>query len=129
MATSPLTTKTVQLKLVYLLLGAGVLFGVGGAIGGVVAAVAMKVIGKGVSTATAAPVPKPRYTRLEFNDAVVGKTTDEVLQLMGKPGGTTGTHPENGTWYYHNICYDPITGKSDQNTIVEFHRNIAVKTY
>ena len=126
MATPPLTTKTVQLKLVYLLLGAGVLFGVGGAIGGVVAAVAMKVIGGKVDAVT---TTKPKYTRIEFNDIVVGKTTEEVLKLVGKPGGTHGTNPEDSTWYYHNICYDPITGRSDQNTIVEFRKNIAVKTY
>lgn len=124
MATLPITAKTVQLKLVYLLLGAGVLFGVGGAIGGVVAAVAMKVIGGKVDAVT---TTKPKYTRVELNAAVVGKTTQEVLRLLGRPTSTDGLDPENTRWRYQYVCYDPVTGKADGWTIVRFVNNAAVK--
>lgn len=124
MATMPLTTKTIQVNVVYLLLGAGVIFGVGGAIGGVVAAVAMKVVGKGASTIAAT---KPKYSRAELNAAVVGKTTQEVLQILGRPYSTDGLDPQNTRWRYQYVCYDPVTDKTDGTTIVRFINNTAVQ--
>jgi len=89
MATLPITAKTVQLKLVYLLLGAGVLFGVGGAIGGVVAAVTTWAVMRRPATAVAVsqPTPKPRqkYTREELKTLAVGKTEKQVIELLGQP--------------------------------------------
>lgn len=124
MATMPLTTKTIQVNVVYLILGAGVLFGIGGAVGGGIAAVAMKVVGRKVDAVATA---KPKYTRAELNAAVVGKTTQEVLQLLGTPSSTDGLDPENTRWRYQYVCYDPVTGKADGWTIVRFVNNSAVK--
>lgn len=65
----------------------------------------------------AAPSSSKVYTRDEFRQAVLGKTPDEVLKLLGKPDRTDEDGPQ---WIYYDRRRDPLTGKIDELTFVRF---------
>lgn len=67
--------------------------------------------------------PKAKVrTREELKTLLVGKTKDEVLQILGKPEKTVET-PAGDVWHYRGITRDPISGKDDLSTWVDFDRN------
>ena len=127
MTTQPISKKTVQLNVVYLILGAGVLFGIGGAVGGGIAAVAMKVVGRKVDAVVnnVQPAPKPKYTREELRGVAIGKNEQEIMEMFGKPKTTSGSGGF-GTWYYDRICYDRVTDKADTFTGLKFQNGVVV---
>lgn len=55
---------------------------------------------------------KPKYTRDEFRNLIVGKTQKEILEILGKPPNSTQDYGDDVNWYYYNTTYDPITGTS-----------------
>lgn len=79
----------------------------------------------GCSQPVASPKPSPvvkasqRLTREDFDKLVIGKTTDEVLRLAGKPDDTTKHSEESESWSYKNIAIDKVTGKTG-SAIVHF---------
>jgi hypothetical protein len=59
------------------------------------------------------------YARAEFKELVMGKTADEVIAAVGKPDRTEAD--EFGTyWHYRGRTTDPVTGKTDPDTRLEF---------
>jgi outer membrane protein assembly factor BamE (lipoprotein component of BamABCDE complex) len=62
---------------------------------------------------------KKTYTRDELTKLLVGKTIDEVKELLGKPYGSSATNVKV-TWYYSEIAYDPDTGEVDILTYIHF---------
>jgi hypothetical protein len=62
-------------------------------------------------------------TRDEFRAKVMGKTPDEVTDLVGKPDSIAGASGASGgvvTWTYRNVSRDPVTGKTDGPVSVHF---------
>jgi len=60
-------------------------------------------------------------TREVFNESVVGKTPNEVLQTIGKPDRTDGDGTNPGDdWFYEQRTADAITGKTDSSAMVVF---------
>jgi outer membrane protein assembly factor BamE (lipoprotein component of BamABCDE complex) len=67
-------------------------------------------------------------TREEFRKLVMGKTKDEVLATVGKPE-FTGSHNSNREfWHYSDLVVDPVNGKRDWRTTVNFEGGIVVST-
>jgi hypothetical protein len=64
-------------------------------------------------------------TRDEFKAKVIGKTTAEVLEAVGKPDSTALSSPGN-YWYYQRKTFDPVTGKNDQTAAVTIEKDKAV---
>lgn len=60
-----------------------------------------------------------KYGRDELKKLLVGKTADEVIQLIGRPMKTTGD-ATSGTWYYKSLTTDEVTGKEDYETYIHF---------
>ena len=125
---SSVVAKTVQLKTLSLILGAGVLLGVGIAVGGAGATLVLKAGGKAVNAATKEPAKKPTMTREECEQAFLGKTEEQVLKALGKPFYTSGSSGE-GDWSYSSLCYDAITGKPDKTTFIMFRNGIVVRVF
>jgi outer membrane protein assembly factor BamE (lipoprotein component of BamABCDE complex) len=62
---------------------------------------------------------KPKYSRDELKNQVQGKTSDKIIEILGRPARTQ----EDGNsqwWYYHNLTYDKITGKADDDVQIVF---------
>lgn len=64
------------------------------------------------------------YTRDEFRQLLMGKTADEVIQLIGKPKSTSDTPDRNPMWLYRGITYDPLAKNTDISTYVYFRRGV-----
>jgi hypothetical protein len=79
----------------------------------------------------------PTMLRQAFQDAVLDKTTDEVVAAIGQPNSTTDIGKPNSTtdatgkpnsttdaytlrWTYMSRTVDPATGKTDSHTDVHF---------
>lgn len=62
---------------------------------------------------------KKRCTRDEFRRALIGRTRAEVTAMAGKPRATQ-LSGELEIWDYADRTVDPVTGKVDQLTAVEF---------
>ncbi len=60
-----------------------------------------------------------KYTRDEFKRLVIGRTRDEVIELLGKPKATQQVG-EVDHWDYPGRTTDPVTGKTDHNAEVLF---------
>lgn len=58
-------------------------------------------------------------TREKFNRMLVGKSSAEVIQLMGAPDATTELVGDK-TWSYEQRTYDPVTGKPDNMAMLTF---------
>lgn len=69
---------------------------------------------------------KKTYTRDELRAAVVGKTKDEVVSLIGKPDRTEEPHKGN-YWSYWGVNIDPATGKRDASAYLYFDAEGRVK--
>lgn len=67
--------------------------------------------------------PKPKVrTREELKTLLVGKTEQEVIEILGKPERTNEFLGEK-MWRYENVTYDPISGRVDPSTWVDFNRD------
>lgn len=63
------------------------------------------------------------YPRDEFRAALIGKTEDEVLSLVGRPASTQDTR--GGVyWYYRDRTRDPVTGRVDRRVQVVFRNGV-----
>ncbi|HLJ97032.1 MAG TPA: hypothetical protein VKU02_27960 [Gemmataceae bacterium] len=62
---------------------------------------------------------KQLLTRHEFEERIMGKTTEEVLHAVGRPN-TTSQEKNVQYWHYANRTKDPLTGKSDSDAQVVF---------
>ncbi len=69
----------------------------------------------GGSATTAAKLP----TREEFKAKVMGKTADEVIAAIGRPD-STDERLGSSMWSYRDLCYDPISGKTDRDISIHF---------
>ena len=49
--------------------------------------------------------------RQDFKAAVIGKSPEEVIAVVGRPDDTTQL-PGLDTWTYRNRTIDPVTGKT-----------------
>lgn len=56
-----------------------------------------------------------KYSRDEFKRLVVGKTTDEVIKLIGRPQRTADLG-QFEAWSYPGLTTDPISGRDDEST-------------
>lgn len=70
----------------------------------------------GVTTTLAKPEVKV-YDREDFKKLVLGKTKQEVLDLLGKPD-TTGQAGSSDSWSYLKRTRDSVTGKVDGRTVL-----------
>lgn len=69
-------------------------------------------------------------TREEFKTKFASKNPNQVKEILGPPEKTR----ENvliGMWYhdvwhYKNVCYDPISGKPDENVYLWFVQGVMV---
>ena len=62
------------------------------------------------------------YTRDEFRKLLMGKTMDEVIQLIGKPDSTSDFGDGEPTWRYKEITTDPVSSRTDTSVTVWFNR-------
>lgn len=71
---------------------------------------------------------KKTWTRDEFEKSLVGKTKDEVTDLVGKPARTSSKNA-NGEefWSYDDFTVDPATGKTDRISDVHFKDDKVVR--
>jgi hypothetical protein len=84
----------------------------------VVAVAIALLVPKGGQTA---PVAKNVYPREEFRRLVVGKTSLEVLQAVGKPDGTSDVG-DRQLWYYDCRTLEPASGKTDRRATLIFRK-------
>jgi hypothetical protein len=75
--------------------------------------------------AVAQPATPKRMTREEFKAKVIGKTTKEILAVLGKPHNTNEYPNGKQTWIYKELTYDPITDKTDILAFVSITRGVA----
>jgi hypothetical protein len=68
------------------------------------------------------PTPAKTYTRPEFDQLVLGKTPEELQQLLGPPSQTT-TLGKMVIWNYDRdvvAITDPANGKTDRTVQIVF---------
>ena len=78
---------------------------------------------------TAAPTtpvaPAKTYTRDEFRKLVLGKTPQQVIELLGKPESTGDDKEGKPSHYlYDKITYDTTTQKPDGRIGIWFERGV-----
>jgi hypothetical protein len=63
------------------------------------------------------------WTRTDLENAVAGKTPDQVIQILGPPKSTYGDiqRTGEGDFTYWEILNNPYTGKTDGATLVFFN--------
>lgn len=59
------------------------------------------------------------YSRDDFKKLIIGKTMDEVKELLGKPYGTSSNNGQP-MWFYSELVYDPESGQLDILSYVHF---------
>jgi hypothetical protein len=70
-----------------------------------------------------------RYTRAAFKALVVGKSKDQVKQILGKPARTTELNSAEYSviWHYKNLTRDPDAEQGDPDANILFDdRGVAV---
>jgi hypothetical protein len=86
---------------------------------------ALMLAGRTVETRPTQTEPANKlYTRDEFRKLLMGKTAEEVIQLIGKPKSTSDTPDRNPMWLYRGITYDPLAKNTDISTYVYFRRGV-----
>src|SRR5437879_320368 len=63
----------------------------------------------------------PIYSREEFTGLILGKTPDEVREVLGTPAKTS-EDLEAEYWHYRNRTRDPITERLDSDVQVVFRK-------
>ena len=99
--------KLIPVVLIIAFAGIAVGCGTGGSAGG--------------KTATAG---KKVYTIDELRKAVLGKTREEVIELLGNPDSASGS--DRQTFGYRGTVSNPYTNKNG-TVMVEFRGNVAVE--
>ena len=60
-----------------------------------------------------------KMTRSEFEEAVIGKSQEEVIDAVGRPDNTSsGVRPRWSYWYYRRAARDEITGNLGKVQVV-----------
>ena len=69
-----------------------------------------------------ADTKKKVYTRAEFKNLVVGRSKEQIKQLLGKPEKTTELNSVeyNLVWHYKNVTKDPDAEKIDPDANILF---------
>lgn len=67
--------------------------------------------------ATVAGPAKKVYTRNELKTLLMGKSSDDVLKLLGTPQETTDLGHAK-IWVYHRVSRDPTNGQTDVSAAV-----------
>jgi len=84
---------------------------------------ALMLAGRTVETRPTQTEPANKlYPRDEFRKLLMGKTADEVIQLIGKPDSTSDFGDGEPTWRYKDITTDPVSGRTDTSVTVWFNR-------
>src|SRR5438270_194190 len=74
----------------------------------------------GLTSGSAGNEPQePVYLREEFTGLILGKTPEEVRQLLGTPAKTS-SDPDTEYWHYRNRSRDPVTGRLDSDVQIVF---------
>ncbi len=73
-----------------------------------------------VRSGEAGPTGKQVYSREEFRAAVMGKTPEQILKLLGRPDQTSEDTGSGSEWVYYDRRRDPLTGKLDELTFITF---------
>ena len=68
------------------------------------------------------------YAREELRSMLIGKNPEQVLKLIGKPERTSDLANNRQMWTYYKICYDKITEKTDNTTLVVFENGHVKET-
>lgn len=76
--------------------------------------------------ATVASNPAKVWTRDEFKALVMGKTKDELLELVGNPDDT-GEFRKQAYWHYYQRTQDPVAKNVDPGVMVYFDGNVVVE--
>jgi outer membrane protein assembly factor BamE (lipoprotein component of BamABCDE complex) len=80
----------------------------------------------------AGPVEKEQaqktWPREEFRALLMGKTQEQVIRAVGRPGKTTDGVGGDTYWYYNHATVDPITGKTDPHVQVAFTSDGVVRS-
>ena len=73
------------------------------------------------------PVSKPKHNRDELRNLIIGKTQNQVIEIIGKPESSQDVSGGKQMWYYHSgISYDPVTDIVDYQVQVIFINGICV---
>jgi hypothetical protein len=104
-----------------------------GVVGGMIAGIALglAIASAGQARSTVRPVPGvseqphdpfaiPKYSREDFERLVKNKTPNEVLAIVGRPNGTSGTNTTEPVWNYYNITFDRISKTRDGRVFLYF---------
>ncbi|HLO66312.1 MAG TPA: hypothetical protein VK188_04795 [Holophaga sp.] len=73
------------------------------------------------AAAKAAPGPRPlrgKLPRDQFRQAVLGRSMQEVLALLGRPERTN--QMSHTFWTYRHRTFDPVTGRLDWSASIQF---------
>jgi len=62
-------------------------------------------------------------TREHFQQAVIGKTPQQVIQAVGRPDSTALGDTQ---WMYYDKTKNPTTGQNDEGTFIRFNSGVAV---
>lgn len=75
---------------------------------------ALQSLRPGRSSGTVPTTSAPKlWTREEFKALVLGKTTKEVLELVGPPADTSDQGGSYTKWRYRGVTRDTISGRTD----------------
>lgn len=74
------------------------------------------------------PVEAQSLLRSEFTATVMGKSANEVINAVGRPESNQD-HGKIAYWAYDGKTKDPVTGKRDNMTQVEFHDGRVVNVH
>jgi hypothetical protein len=85
-------------------------------------AACLAALGCGQAPSIAPPAKAPAMTREAFTSAVVGKASDAVLKLLGRPHATYKYDNGTSAWVYRDLAYDPIAAKLVPMQWVEFSK-------
>lgn len=66
------------------------------------------------------------WTREEFREMVIGKTKEEVIEILGRPAQTIEV-TDMITFVYRDTTYDTISQKIDYQSHVIFENGIATR--
>ena len=64
--------------------------------------------------------PPPKVYERQELQSLIGKTPDEVVAKLGKPGRTSDHNGKPDMWTYYSRSLDPVTGKVDGVMFIHF---------
>jgi hypothetical protein len=66
------------------------------------------------------------YSRDDFKALILGKTSNQIILLLGRPNQTQETGSRVMLWYYNEITVDQYSERIDDLVQIYFQDNIAV---